>query len=49
MKARGMEDILITATDDLNGFTHTIRTVFPQSATQICVVPQIRNSCRYVA
>jgi putative transposase len=48
MKARGMEDILITATDNLNGFTQTIRTVFPQSATQICVVHQIRNSCRYV-
>lgn len=48
MKARGMEDILITATDNLNGFTQTIRTVFPQSAIQICVVHQIRNSCRYV-
>jgi transposase-like protein len=48
MKARGMEDILITATDNLNGFTQTIRTVFPQSATQICIVHQIRNSCRYV-
>lgn len=48
MKARGMEDILITATDNLNGFTQTIRNVFPQSATQICVVHQIRNSCRYV-
>lgn len=48
MKARGVEDILITATDNLNGFTQTIRTVFPQSSTQICVVHQIRNSCRYV-
>jgi len=48
MKARGLEDILITATDNLNGFTQTIRTVFPQSATQVCVVHQIRNSCRYV-
>ncbi len=48
MKARGMEDILITATDNLNGFTQTIRTVFPQSASQVCVVHQIRNSCRYV-
>ncbi|WP_240646670.1 IS256 family transposase [Chitinophaga rhizosphaerae] len=48
MKARGVEDILITATDNLNGFTQTIRAVFPQSSTQICVVHQIRNSCRYV-
>jgi putative transposase len=48
MKARGVEDILITATDNLNGFTQTIRTVFPHSSTQVCVVHQIRNSCRYV-
>jgi transposase-like protein len=48
MKARGVEDILITATDNLNGFTQTIRSVFPSAATQICVVHQIRNSCRYV-
>ena len=48
IKARGVEDILITATDNLNGFTQTIRTVFPESQTQICVVHQIRNACRYV-
>lgn len=48
LKARGVEDILITVTDNLNGFTETIRAVFPQSTTQICVVHQIRNSCRYV-
>ena len=43
-----MQDILITCTDNLNGFTDTIRTVFPQSSTQICVVYQIRNFCKYV-
>lgn len=48
MKARGVEDILITATDNLNGFTNTIRNVFPESKTQICVVHQIRNATRYV-
>lgn len=48
LKARGVEDILITATDNLNGFTQTIRGVFPESQTQICVVHQIRNACRYV-
>lgn len=40
--------MLITVTDNLNGFTDTIRAVFPQATTQICVVHQIRNSCRYV-
>ena len=48
IKARGVEDLLITATDNLNGFTDTIKTVFPESKTQICVVHQIRNACRYV-
>jgi transposase-like protein len=48
MRARGVEDILITATDNLNGFTDTIRSVFPDSKTQICVVHQIRNASRYV-
>lgn len=48
LKARGVEDMLITATDNLNGFTNTIRSVFPESSTQICVVHQIRNACRYV-
>lgn len=48
LKARGVEDILITATDNLNGFTQTIKNVFPESQTQICVVHQIRNSVRYV-
>lgn len=48
IKARGVQDLLITATDNLNGFTDTIKNVFPESKTQICVVHQIRNACRYV-
>lgn len=48
LKARGVEDILITVTDNLNGFTGTIKSVFPDSTTQIYVVHQIRNSCKYV-
>jgi transposase-like protein len=48
IKARGVEDILITATDNLNGFTDTIKTIFPNSTTQICVVHQIRNASKYV-
>ena len=49
MKARGIEDILVTVTDNLNGFTQSIKNVFPMAAdTQICVVHQIRNAARYV-
>ncbi len=48
LKTRGIADILITVTDNLNGFTDTISNVFPNSDRQICVVHQIRNSARYV-
>ena len=48
LKARGVEDILITVTDNLNGFSSTIESVFPSSNKQICVVHQIRNSAKYV-
>ena len=48
IKARGVKDILVTVTDNLNGFTETIATIFPASTKQICVVHQIRNSSKYV-
>lgn len=48
LKARGVEDILIACTDNLKGFTDAIKGVFPQAVTQLCVVHQIRNSCKYV-
>lgn len=48
LKARGVEDILIACTDNLKGFTQAISAVFPQAVTQICIVHQIRNSCKFV-
>jgi putative transposase len=48
LRSRGVEDILITSTDNLKGFTEAITSIFPQSITQICVVHQIRNASRYV-
>jgi transposase-like protein len=48
LRARGVDDILITSTDNLKGFTEAITSIFPQSITQICIVHQIRNSTRYV-
>lgn len=49
LKARGVQDILITATDNLKGFTEAIQGVFPNATKQICIVHQIRNSCRFVS
>ena len=48
LKARGVEDILIACTDNLKGFTQAIKAVFPESVTQLCIVHQIRNSCKFV-
>ena len=48
LRSRGVEDILITSTDNLKGFTEAINSVFRQSVTQICVVHQIRNALHYV-
>jgi transposase-like protein len=48
LKARGVEDILIACTDNLKGFTQAIKGVFPDAVTQLCIVHQIRNSCRFV-
>ena len=48
LKARGVEDILIACTDNLKGFTQAIKAVFPLAVTQLCIVHQIRNSCKFV-
>jgi putative transposase len=48
LKARGVEDILIACTDNLKGFTQAVKGVFPGAVTQLCIVHQIRNSCRFV-
>jgi len=48
LKTRGVEDILIACTDNLKGFTDAIKSSYPKTITQLCVVHQIRNSCRYV-
>jgi putative transposase len=48
LKARGVEDILIACTDNLKGFTDAIHGVYPNAITQLCMVHQIRNSCKYV-
>ena len=43
LKARGVKDILVTATDNLKGFTETIRSVFPESTKQTRYSQQKRN------
>ncbi|MCG3684567.1 MULTISPECIES: IS256 family transposase [Aliarcobacter] len=46
---RGLKDILIASVDGLKGFPEAIKTIFPQTEVQLCIIHQIRNSIRYVA
>jgi putative transposase len=48
LKSRGLEDILISSTDNLKGFTDAIASVYPNARTQICIVHQLRNSLKFV-
>ncbi len=49
LKQRGVEDILIACIDNLKGFDEAIRTIYPNTEVQTCVIHQIRNSLKYVA
>ena len=49
LKQRGVEEILIVCIDNLKGFEEAIRTIYPNTEVQTCVVHQIRNSLKYVA
>ena len=48
LQNRGVEDILIACIDGLRGFPEAIQSVYPNTAVQLCVVHQIRNSIKYV-
>lgn len=48
LQNRGVRDILIACVDGLKGFPDAIQSVFPNTAVQLCIVHQIRNSVKYV-
>lgn len=48
LKSRGVEDIFIACSDNLSGLTQAIRATFTLSLAQLCIVHQIRNSCKFV-
>lgn len=49
LQNRGIKDILIASVDGLNGFPEAIKSIFPKTEVQLCIVHQIRNSLKYVA
>ena len=48
LKNRGVKDILIACIDGLSGFESAIKTAFPDTEVQRCIVHQIRNSTKFV-
>ncbi len=48
LQNRGVSDILIACVDGLRGFPDAIKSIYPKTEVQTCIVHQIRNSLRYV-
>lgn len=49
LKQRGVSDIFITCIDGLKGVPDAVRSVFPKTEVQLCIVHMIRNSIKHVA
>lgn len=49
LQNRGVKDILIACIDNLTGFAEAIKSIYPYTEIQSCIVHQIRNSLRYVS
>jgi putative transposase len=49
LRNRGVQDILIISVDNLKGFSEAIKSTFPLTEIQKCIVHQIRNSTRYIS
>jgi putative transposase len=49
LRNRGVHDILIACCDGLTGLPDAIRSIFPETVVQTCVVHVIRNAMRFVS
>ena len=49
LKQRGVEDIMIASIDWLKWFPEAIKAVYPKVEIQLCIIHQIRNSCKYIS
>jgi len=49
LKNRGVQDILIACMDGLTGFPEAVRSVYPNTRVQLCVVHMVRNSTKFVS
>ncbi len=48
LKNRGVSDIFIACHDNLTGLSQAINSVFPKTRNQLCIIHQVRNSCKFV-
>jgi len=49
LRNRGVQDILIACMDGLTGFPEAVRSVYPDTCIQLCIVHMIRNSTKYAS
>ncbi len=49
LKNRGLSDIFICCIDGLSGFAKALKSAFPETRVQRCIVHQVRNSLKYVS
>src|ERR1044071_5018247 len=49
LKNRGVEDVLSSVVDGLQGFPEAVRRVFPHAMVQTCIVHLLRHSLEFVA
>jgi putative transposase len=49
LKSRGLVDIFVACVDGLTGFPEAIRTAYPQTKVQLCVVHLVRAALKYVS
>lgn len=48
LKEKGLKDVLIFCCDNLSGISEAIKSAFPESMIQKCIIHQIRNSTKFV-
>lgn len=49
LKNRGLQDIFVVCVDGLTGFPEAIRTAYPRTKVQLCIVHLVRAALKYVA
>ena len=48
LKNRGVSDIFVACHDNLTGLSEAINSIFPKTKNQLCIIHQVRNSCKFV-